>query len=145
MYSPEKTDRQLIQETHDAVIELTAVVLGVKGQGGLVQDLKEVKLKVTEMTFKSAKGDVQVAELLDDFGNALPRIESIEKELHKKKEGVLDRLTITEEKQRFNRILIYSAWTVLAAIAGALMYLFFSHVDATQDAALVLFYLMGGC
>lgn len=125
-----QTDRQLLQETHDAVIELSAVVLGVKGQGGLVQDLQEVKLQVTEMTLKSSKGETDIKSLLENCEKEIPRIEHIE-----------TRLTVTEQRQAFNRIMIYALWSVVASVALALLYLILSHFGGSDDLMANLIYI----
>ena len=47
----EKTQKQLIQETHESVGQLTTVLLGVPGtqNGGLVKEVKDVKLDIKEL------------------------------------------------------------------------------------------------
>jgi len=48
----EKSQKQLIQETHETVIQLSTVLLGVQGtaNGGLVKDVKDVKVSVNELS-----------------------------------------------------------------------------------------------
>ena len=105
---PEMTDRELLQTTHDAVIELSAVVLGVKGQGGLVQDMQEVKLTVTNMTLKTDKGSHDVVDLLS-------KVATIDEELHKES-GVCERLATHDAQLSANNNLIKALWAFTSAI-----------------------------
>ena len=47
---PEKTQEQMIQETHDTVIQLKTVLLGVNGDHGLVGEVQSVRKKVNKVT-----------------------------------------------------------------------------------------------
>ena len=43
---PKKTQGQLIEETHDTVIQLKTVLLGANGDTGLIGDFKEAVKKI---------------------------------------------------------------------------------------------------
>ena len=118
--SAEMTDRELLQTTHDAVIELSAVVLGVKGQGGLVQDMAEVRLSVTSMTLKTTKGEQNVVDLLKKVGD-------MDDELHKEG-GLCDRITTHDAQLSANNNLIKALWAVMAAAIASLIALIISHI-----------------
>jgi len=47
----EKTQEELIQETHETVIQLNTVLLGVQGtaNGGLVKEVKDIKVNVSQL------------------------------------------------------------------------------------------------
>ena len=109
------TNRQLLKETHDAVIELSAVVLGVKGQGGLLQDMQEVKLSVTEMKLKTKDGESDVATLLQDIQYLKPKVKDLDDEIHKDG-GICDKLTSHEQQLSSNNNLIKAAWGFIGAI-----------------------------
>jgi hypothetical protein len=94
--SPEMTEHQLLQETHDAVIELSAVVLGVKGQGGLIQQLQEVKLAVTSMTLKVNDGDLSVSKLLGDVIEMKPKVDEVHDEVFSPQNGLIARMDKVE-------------------------------------------------
>jgi len=53
----EKTQKQLIQETHETVVQLSTVLLGVQGtaNGGLVKEVKDVKVSVNELAKSHSK------------------------------------------------------------------------------------------
>lgn len=125
------SDRKLLQETHDAVIELKAIVVGVGGRGGLISELTEVKLKVQEMTISTEKGKQDVAQLLRDASEMVPRLSELDGELHSKG-GLCDRLVSTETKQADNRKLIIALWGVLAVLGGALLTLVLTHVTTAE-------------
>ena len=117
--SAEMSDRELLQTTHDAVIELSAVVLGVHGQGGLVQDMAEVKLSVTNMTLKTASGEQNVFDLLH-------KVAVIDEEMHKEG-GVCERLATHDAQLSANNNLIKALWAVVAAVIAALIGTIISH------------------
>ncbi len=123
----QQTDRQLLQETHDAVIELSAVVLGVKGSGGLVSDMKEIKLSVSEMTLKASKGEADVAGILQDVQNLKPKVNTIDQELHKDN-GICENVANHSTQIRNNTRLIWALWTAVGVVATGLLTYFFTHV-----------------
>ncbi len=61
--TPDEQERR-DQETHDAVIQMRAVLLGVNGRGGLMQDVSDVRLDVKEMKLRSGRDEIDVATLL---------------------------------------------------------------------------------
>jgi hypothetical protein len=117
--SAEMTDRELLQTTHDAVIELSVVVLGVKGQGGLVQDMQEVRLAVTDMTLRTSTGEQSVISLLN-------KITLIDKELHNKG-GICETLATHTDQLSANNNLIKALWAFVSATFLALLAYIFSH------------------
>ena len=121
---PEKSDRELIQETHDAVLTMKAVVFGAEGDGGLINELKEVKLAVKEMTLKTSGGEVQVASILQDVLYLKPKVKEIDKELHDTG-GICETLKNTSSQNKDNRALLKWALgigtTLLLAILGFLL------------------------
>ena len=123
----QQTDRQLLQETHDAVIELSAVVLGVKGSGGLVSDMKEIKLSVSEMTLKASKGEADVAGILQDVQNLKPKVNTIDQELHKDN-GICENVANHSTQIRNNTRLIWALWTAVGVVATGLLTYSFTHV-----------------
>lgn len=125
MVMPEKSDRELIQETHDSIIELSAVVLGVKGQGGLLQDFQELKLRVNTMTLKIGGSNMDVPALLQDIIDMKPRVEKLDKDLHHEKTGLFPRMAAVEDRGKDNRALIVWAlgfnFTILLTILGLII------------------------
>jgi hypothetical protein len=132
--SPEKSDRELIQETHDSVIELTAVVLGVKGQGGLIQDLQdvrhEVRMAVTEMRLTSEKGDTDVNTILNDVLEMKPKVNIIEQCLFGKdgKNGLRGKVNLHEEQIKTYNKATTIVWGLSGTILLALLGLLITHV-----------------
>lgn len=116
----EKSDSELIRETHDKVIELSAVVLGVKGHGGLIQDIsavrQEVKLAVTDMRLISNKGEQNVAELLDSVSDLEPKVIRLEKTVFGEdgKDGLC-------ETAQLNRIKITTQFKIIALVGTAVV------------------------
>jgi len=66
------------QETHDAVIEMRAVILGLNGRGGLLDQVNEVILSVREMKLKCGAEELNVANLLQDVPKIKYRLSRIE-------------------------------------------------------------------
>lgn len=124
----EQTDRQLLQETHDAVIQLTAVVLGTNGRGGLVGDIDEVRLSVKEMTLKYGAQSFDVARLLTKVPEIEKKVHDIDTELHEPEKGICDRMTIAEGNTRSTSRTI--GWIIagITALALTLGSLFLTHV-----------------
>lgn len=62
----EKTQKQLIQETHETVGQLSTVLLGVPGteDGGLVREVKDVKSHAISNTKAITKIKVIIAGLV---------------------------------------------------------------------------------
>jgi hypothetical protein len=104
----EMSDRELLQTTHDAVIELSAVVLGVHGQGGLMQDMGEVRLSVSNMTLKTANSEQNVVDLLN-------KVATMYEELHEKG-GVCDTLAAHTDQLSVNNNLIKALWAVCSSV-----------------------------
>ena len=129
----EQSDRELLQETHDAIIELKAVVLGVGGHGGLVSDIAEVQMSVKEMTLKAGSQSYDVAQLLKTVPEIQDKVNGIDLELHEPVKGICDRMITTETKQRDNRNLIVALWAIIAGILGALITLFVQHLGQGKD------------
>src|SRR5271157_2561 len=124
----QRTDRQLLQETHDAVIELSAVVLGVKGQGGLVSEMKEIRLSVNEMTLKTKDGEANVAKILLEVKDLKPRVDAIDEELNAKDVGLCERVASHGEKIKNNSRMIKALWGVVGVVALGLLTYFLTHI-----------------
>jgi hypothetical protein len=127
MMSPEKSDRELLQETHDSIIELTAVVLGVKGQGGLIQDLTEVKMSVTDMVLKHKEGDIKVASLLSDLVYLKPKVAKLDDEIHKDN-GICDKLNSHEDQLKTSSNIMKVVWGITGALLLSLLGLLIKHI-----------------
>ncbi len=127
---PELTDKQIekLETSCDAIIELSAVVLGVKGKGGLVQDLEEVRLEIKQMTLKTQDGEKDVAKILNDVVAMKPMIEEIRTTIYHPETGLCSRVDSTERKQEDNRKLIFAMWTFTGILIVALITLLIKHV-----------------
>jgi hypothetical protein len=130
----ELTERQLLQETHDSIIELSAVVLGVKGQGGLVQEISdtktEVRLAVTEMKLTTARGEKDVISLLDDIVEIRPRVANLENTIFGKegKGGLCDTVSTHNEKIKTSSTGNKILWSIVGTVMTALLVLLVKHV-----------------
>ena len=124
----EQTDRQLLQETHDAVIELKAVVLGVNGRGGLIQDMAQIHLSVDEMVLKRGRESYDVVHLLEAVPKIEKRIDDIDTELHEPVKGVCDRVSLTESGIKSSERTIKWIISGITAVALAILGLVLSHV-----------------
>jgi hypothetical protein len=124
----EVTDRQLLQETHDSIIELSAVVLGVKGKGGLLTEMQEFKLAITDMRLKTKEGDILVSNVLTEVMGIKPQLKEIDKELHDKDKGICARLNRQDEKVKSNNILIKALWAISGSVILSLIALVVTHV-----------------
>jgi hypothetical protein len=130
----EKSERELLQETHDSVIELSAVVLGVKGQGGLIQEIaetrQEVKLAVTEMKLKSEQGEKDVADLLNDVVDMKPKVDVLEKAVfgEGKEAGLIGKVLVQDQRIETSNKATTIVWTITGAILLTLLGLLVTHV-----------------
>jgi argonaute-like protein implicated in RNA metabolism and viral defense len=124
----EVTDRQLLQETHDAIIELSAVVLGVKGRGGLLTEMQEVKLAVTDMRLKTKEGDSLISNVITEMIGIRPQLKEIDKELHDKDKGICAILNRQDEKVKSNNILIKALWVISGSVILSLIALVVTHI-----------------
>lgn len=69
------------------------------------------------------------------------KLQEHDEELHKEG-GLCERMTSTETKQRTNRTLIYTLWSIIVLVVTALFTFFFQHIDATKDKVSALFTLI---
>jgi hypothetical protein len=115
------TDRQLIRETHDAIIELSSMVLGVKGQGGLVSDIRSLHLDFKNACESSTKDRLVLTELTILMSALKPKLEELDEELNNDETGVTKRVVTLETS--FNGInrWIVALWSVLASVSAAFL------------------------
>lgn len=130
----DKSDRQLLQETHDSIIELNAVVLGVKGKGGLVQELaetkQEVRLAVTEMKLRTGNGERDVIALFNDIMDMKPEMSKMENTIYGKTDspGLCETLSIHEHKINTANKATAIVWAISGAILLTLLGLLIRHI-----------------
>ena len=114
MEQNDKTMMQLIQETHDTVVELRTIVVGVSNSGGLVKDVAVVRNELTE-----------VKELM----SLRPRVERLENEVHDDNNGLLSRMGITETKQKDNRSILTWGGGVIVTLLITILGLIIAHLE----------------
>ena len=110
------------QETHDAVIQMRAVLLGVEGKGGLVNEVKEVKMCVNEMILKAERREINVAQLLI-------QVADMAKEFYGNgHRGIKDKVAYLDRFGKDNRRIIIWVLSGVIGVSSILITLVIYHV-----------------
>jgi len=128
---PENRDEmndRLLQETHDAVIEMKAIVMGTGGRGGLIGEMQEVQLKVKDMIFRQGNDTMDVKQLLSKVPIIERKVDGIEDELHEPKVGLDNRVSRVETDGRNRQRMLVWILGIMAVVGTGLLGLMMKHV-----------------
>ena len=128
---PENRDEmndRLLQETHDAVIEMKAIVMGTGGRGGLIGEMQEVQLKVKDMIFRHGNDTMDVKHLLSKVPIIEKKVDAIDDELHEPKAGLDHRISTVESDGRNRQRMLVWILGIMAVVGTGLLGLMMKHV-----------------